>query len=138
MATSTVLSNPVFKVGAVDLSDQCTNATLSQKTTALQANAFGSTAITYTAGLQDNSLSVDLYWSTAATETYATLKSLVGSGTVAVTITPDPVAGVSATNPAMTFTNTFLASLPLTTAVAALGTYSITLSGGSYAEVVTP
>ncbi len=31
----------------------------------------------YTAGLQENSVTLDLYWSTASTETYATLNPLV-------------------------------------------------------------
>jgi hypothetical protein len=132
MATSTVMSNPVFKVGAVDLSDQCTSATLSQKTTALQANAFGSTAVTYTAGLQDNSLSVDLYWSTAASETYATLKSLLGTSIASITIQGSSAA-TSATNPIGTLTNSYLQELPVAYSLGELTKCTVTFMGGSFA-----
>ena len=86
MATSTYLSNPVVKIGAVDISDQTTAATLSNTIQELQGNGFGSTAVSYVAGLQNNSLTLDLYWSTAASETYATLKSLVGTVITTITI----------------------------------------------------
>jgi len=131
MAVSTVLSNPVFKVGAVDLSDQCTSATLSQKTTALQANAFGSTAVSYTAGLQDNTLSVDLYWSTAASETYATLKSLLGTVIASITIQGSSAA-TSATNPIGTLTNSYLQELPVAYALGELTKCTVQFMGGNF------
>lgn len=132
MATSTVLSNPVFKIGAVDLSDQCTSASLSQKTTALQANAFGSTAISYTAGLQDNTLTVDLYWSTAATETYATLKSLLGTNIASITIQGSSAA-TSATNPLGTLANSYLAELPVAYSLGELTKCTVSFMGGTFA-----
>ena len=64
MATSTYLSNPVVKIGAVDISDQCTSAVVHQKTTALNSTTFGVTAMVNVAGLQDNSIDLELYWST--------------------------------------------------------------------------
>jgi hypothetical protein len=132
MATSTVLSNPVVKIGAVDLSDQCTAATLTQQIQELQANAFGSTAIAYVAGLQNNSLQLDLYWSTAASETYATLKSLVGTVIASVTIQGSSAA-TSATNPIGTLTGSYLGTLPVVYSLGALTTCSITLMGGAFA-----
>ena len=132
MATSTVLSNPVVSIGAVDLSDQCTSATLSQKTTALQANAFGSTAISYTAGLQDNSLSLDLYWSTAATETYSTLKSLIGTNIASITIKGSSAA-VSATNALGTLANSYLQELPVAYSLGELTKCTVTFMGGTFA-----
>lgn len=132
MATSTVLSNPVVKIGAVDLSDQCTAATLTQQIQELQANAFGSTAIAYVAGLQNNSLTLDLYWSTAASETYATLKSLVGTVIASVTIQGSSAA-TSATNPLGTLTGSYLGTLPIVYSLGALTTCSITLMGGAFA-----
>ena len=132
MATSTVLSNPVVKIGAVDLSDQCTAATLTQTIQNLQANAFGSTAIAYVGGLQDNSLTLDLYWSTAASETYATLKSLVGTVITTVTIQGSSAA-TSATNPLGTLTGSYLPTLPVVYSLGALTTCSITLMGGTFA-----
>ena len=132
MATSTTLSNPVIAIGAVDLSDQCTSATLTQTIQELQANAFGSTAVAYVGGLQNNSLTLDLYWSTAASETYATLKALVGTVIATVTIKGSSAA-TSATNPMGTLTGSYLPSLPVVYSLGELTTCSITLMGGTFA-----
>ena len=132
MATSTVLSNPVFKIGAVDLSDQCTSASLSQKIQNLQANGFGSTAIAYVGGLQDNTLSVDLYWSTADTETYATLKSLVGTVIASITIQGSSAA-TSATNPLGTLAGSYLAEIPVVYSLGELVKCTVQFMGGTFA-----
>lgn len=132
MATSTTLSNPVIKFGAVDLSDQCTSATLSQKIQNLQANAFGSTAIAYVGGLQDNTLSLDLYWSTASSETYATLKSLVGTVIATITIQGSSAA-TSATNPLGTLSGAYLPELPIVYSLGELTKCTIQLMGGTFA-----
>ena len=132
MPTSTTLSNPVIAIGAVDLSDQCTSATLTQTIQELQANAFGSTAVAYVGGLQNNSLTLDLYWSTAASETYATLKALVGTVITTVTIKGSSAA-TSATNPMGTLTGSYLPSLPVVYSLGELTTCSITLMGGTFA-----
>jgi hypothetical protein len=131
MATSTYLSNPVVTVNAVDLSDQCSGATVNQTFAQLSNTAFGDTAMKYTAGLQENSITLDLYWSTASTETYATLKSLVGTSTN-VTI-KQTSAAVSATNPLGTLTGGFLAELPVVYTVGELATCSVTFNGGTFA-----
>lgn len=131
MATSTYLSNPVVTVNAVDLSDQCSGATVSQTFAQLSTTAFGDTAMKYTAGLQENSVTLDLYWSTASSETYATLKSLVGTSTT-VTI-KGTSAATSATNPLGTLTGGFLAELPVVYTVGELATCSITFNGGTFA-----
>ena len=132
MATSTYLSNPVVKIGAVDISDQTTAATLSQTIQELPANGFGSTAVAYVGGLQNNTLTLDLYWSTAASETYATLKSLVGTVITTVTI-KGSAAAISATNPLGTLTGSYLPSLPVVYTLGELSTCSITLMGGTFA-----
>lgn len=131
MATSTYLSNPVVTVNAVDLSDQCSGATVNQTFAQLSNTAFGDTAMKYTAGLQENSITLDLYWSTASTETYATLKSLVGTSTN-VTIKGSSAA-TSATNPLGTLTGGFLAELPVVYTVGELATCSVTFNGGTFA-----
>jgi len=131
MATSTYLSNPVVTVNAVDLSDQCSGATVNQTFAQLSNTAFGDTAMKYTAGLQENSVTLDLYWSTASSETYATLKSLVGTSTT-VTIKGSSAA-TSATNPLGTLTGGFLAELPVVYTVGELATCSITFNGGTFA-----
>ncbi len=131
MATSTYLSNPVVTVNAVDLSDQCSGATVNQTFAQLSNTAFGDTAMKYTAGLQENSITLDLYWSTASSETYATLKALVGTSTN-VTIKGSSAA-TSATNPLGTLTGGFLAELPVVYTVGELATCSVTFNGGTFA-----
>ena len=131
MATSTYLSNPVVTINAVDISDQCTSATISQQYDQLEATAFGDTAHKYVQGLQNNSITLDLYWSTAASETYATLKALVGTSTN-ITIKGSSAA-TSATNPLGTLTGGFLAELPVAYTLGELATVSITFNGGTWA-----
>ena len=131
MATSTYLSNPVVTVNAVDLSDQCSGATVNQTFAQLSNTAFGDTAMKYTAGLQENSITLDLYWSTASSETYATLKSLVGTSTN-VTIKGSSGA-TSGTNPLGTLTGGFLAELPVVYTGGELATCSVTFNGGTFA-----
>lgn len=132
MATSTYLSNPVVKIGAVDISDQCTAATLTQTTQELQSNGFGSTAVAYVAGLQNNSLTLDLYWSTAASETYATFKSLVGTVIATITIQGSSAA-TSATNPLGTLTGSYMPTLSPAYSLGALTTCSVSFMGGTFA-----
>lgn len=136
MATSTILSNPVVTVNSVDLSDQCTSATFTQRYAELTATAFGDTDNKYVKGLGDHEVTLDLYMSYAASETYATLKDLVGTAT---TVVVKPAVGTdSATNPGFTLTGAFLAELPHSFALGELSTTSITFHGGVYTADVTP
>lgn len=131
MATSTYLSNPVVTINSVDLTDQTTSAVLTRVIESLESTAFGSTSRVYTSGLENNSLTVTLYNSYAATETYATLKALVGTQLV-VKVKPTSSA-TSATNPEHTLTNTYLETLPLVNGqLGALDTIDITFTGGVY------
>ena len=135
MATSTYLSNPSLTVNAVDLSDQTTAATLTVKYDALESTAFGSTSRVYTAGLGDHELTVELYMSYAASETYATLATLVGTATTVV-MKPTSSA-VGATNPSFTLTGTYLEALPVIDAtLGELSSISLTFRGGTYAAAV--
>ena len=81
MATSTVLSNPVVTVNNVDITDNVTSAVFHQMITQLRATSFGDSAEKYTAGLGDHSVELEVYQSFAATETWVTLKALVGTTT---------------------------------------------------------
>lgn len=131
MATSTYLSNPVVTINSVDLTDQTTSAVLTRVIESLESTAFGSTSRVYTSGLENSSLTVTLYNSYAATETYATLKALVGTQLV-VKVKPTSSA-TSATNPEHTLTNTYLETLPLVNGqLGALDTIDITFTGGVY------
>jgi hypothetical protein len=131
MATSTYLSNPSVTINSVDLSDQCTSATLTVKYDALESTAFGGSSRVYTAGLGDHELTVELFMSYAATETYATLATLVGTAT---TVIVKPTSGTtSATNPSMQLVGSFLESLPVLDAtLGELSSISLTFRGGVY------
>jgi hypothetical protein len=136
MATATYLSNPVVTVNAIDLTDQCTGATVNINYDQLEATAFGDNNRKYVSGLGSHSFTLDFYASFAATETWITLSSLVGNTTI---VTVQPTSGTeSATNPKMTLTGTFLATLPVVSALGALGTISVTFNGGTYTSDVTP
>ena len=131
MATSTYLSNPVVTINAVDLTDQCSSANLTRVIEALESTSFGKTARVYTAGLENSTLTLTMYNSFAATETYATLAALVGTSTT-VTIKPTSAA-TSATCPLSTLTGCYLETLPIVNAaLGALDTIDIVFTGGVY------
>ena len=134
MATSTYLSNPNVTVNAVSLQDQCQGLVFTRTIEALESTAFGTTSRVYTAGLENSTLQLDLYASFATSETYATLKSLVGTSTT-VSWSPSATSPGTATNPTMTLTGAYLEALPYTMALGSLGTMSITFTGGVYSVV---
>jgi hypothetical protein len=137
MPTTTYLSNPVVTVNSVDLSDQCSAATLTRTVEALESTAFGSTSRVYVGGLEANELTLTLYMSYASSETYATLKSLVGTQT---TVKVQPASGAeSATNPIMQLSACYLETLPVMNAsLGELSTIDIVFRGGTYSEDITP
>jgi hypothetical protein len=136
MATSVYLSNPSVTINSVDLSDQCTAATITYNVEALENTAFGSTARTYTAGLANNSITVTLYQSYAAAETEISVYSLVGTTT---TLVLQPASGaVSATNPSYTLTGAYLEShTPINASLGELSTIDLTFTGGTLAKATS-
>ena len=131
MATSTYLSNPNVTIGAVSLQDQCHGLVFTRTIEALESTAFGSGSRVYTAGLENSTLQLDRYASFATSETYATLKSLVGTQ-VTVSWSPSATSPGTATNPTMTLTGAYLEAIPYTMALGALGTVAVTFTGGVY------
>ena len=135
MATSTYLSNPVVTINAVDMSDQCTSAVLTRVIESLEATAFGQTNRSYVGGLENSTLTVSMYNSFAVSETYATLKALVGTQ-VTVKVKPTSAA-TSATNPESTLTAAYMESLPIVNGqLGALDTIDITFTGGAYSVAI--
>lgn len=131
MSTSTYLSNPVVTVNSVDLSNQCTAATFTRRVDQLEATAFSDTNRKFVTGLGNHELTLSLYMSYEATETYATLASLVGT-TTTVRVQPSAPPD-SATNPGFILTGTFLSELPVINAtMGELSTIDITFTGGVY------
>ena len=142
MATSTYLANSVVEIGTssasvTDITDQVTAVTVNFVVEALEDTAFGSTARTNTAGLQNNSASITLYASYAATESYATLSALVGTKCF-LRVKPTSAA-LSATNPGFELSSTFLSALPVVNSnLGELAVYEIELMGGTYVADITP
>jgi len=134
MATSTYLSSPNVTVNSISLQDQCHGLTFTRTIEALESTAFGSGSRVYVAGLENSTLSLDLYLSFAASETYATLKALVGTSTT-VSWSPSATSPGTATNPTMTLTGAYLEALPYEAALGALGQISVTFTGGVYSVV---
>ena len=141
MATSTYLSNPVVLIGATsaattDITDQVSAATLTVTAEALEDTAFGATSRTMTAGLFSNSLTLTVYASYAASESYAVLSALLGTKCY---VKVSPASGAnSATNPGFELTSTFLSAIPVINAsLGELSTYEIELQGGVYTIDVT-
>jgi hypothetical protein len=136
MATSVYLSNPSVTINSVDLSDQCTAATITYTVEALENTAFGSTSRTYTGGLANNSVTVTLYQSYAATETEVSVYSLVGTTTTLV-IKPSSAA-VSSTNPSYTLSTAYLEShTPINASLGELSTIDLTFTGGTLAKATS-
>jgi hypothetical protein len=94
----------------------------------------------YVGGLEANELTLTLYMSYAASETYATLAGLVGTQ-FNVTVSPaaPSVPGTyTATNPGFILTGAYLASLPVINAtMGELSTIDITIQGGLYSVDVS-
>jgi hypothetical protein len=136
MATSVYLSNPSVTINSVDLSDQCTAATITYLVEQLENTAFGSTARSYTSGLQNNTVTVTLYQSYAGSETEASIYSLVGTTT---TLVLKPASGAaSATNPSYTITGAYLEShTPINASLGELSTIDLTFTGGSIAKATS-
>ena len=134
MATSTLLSNPVFTINAVDCTDQTTSLLPKIKQTALAATSFGDTSVKFTAGLFDNEVTAEMYWSEAAAETYATLKALLGTTT---TITWKATsAATSATNVMESLVGCYLEELSPAYKMGDLSTISVTFKGGTYSVAI--
>lgn len=136
MATTTFLGNASITINSVDLSDQATSVTLTYTAEALESTAFGDTARKYTAGLQNNEVTVTLLQSYAATETEATVYGLVGT-TTNIVIKPTSAA-VSATNPSYTLTGAYLESeTPINSSVGELATIQLTFRGGTLVKATS-
>ena len=139
MATSTYLSNPGVVVNSVSLTDQCTSATVTNTAEALESTAFGGTSRVFVAGLFNQEITLDLYMSYAASETYATLAALVGTTTtVKVSNTVAGLTTASPTEPRFELVGAYLEALPVINAsMGELSTISIVFKGGVLTTVTS-
>ena len=135
--SSTYLSNPSVTINSVDLTDQCTSAVINYVAEQLENTTFSNTSRSFTSGLFSNTVTVTLYQSYAATETEASIYSLVGTTTNLVLKPSSEV--ISATNPQYTLTGAYLsAHTPINASLGELSTIDLTFSGGVLAKIVAP
>ena len=129
MATSVFLSNlTTLTVNSVSLIDQATSVTFVNTAEQLEKTSFGSTSRVYTAGLFANEVTMTLYNSYLASETYQTLAALVGTSTTVVASITD-----GAVTKTFTLTDCYLESLPVVNgSLGELSTVDLTFSGGVY------
>jgi hypothetical protein len=141
MPASTYLSNPKVMIGTaigtiVDISDDVVAATLTVTAEALEDTAFGQTSRTMTAGLFSNSLTLTVFASYAASQSYAILSPLLGTK---CTVKVNPTAAADgATNPGFVLVDCYLSSIPVINAsLGELSQWDIELQGGTYSVDVT-
>jgi hypothetical protein len=126
-------------VNSVSLTDQCTSAMVTNRVDALEATAFGGTSRVFVSGLYNQEITLELYMSYAASETYATLAALVGTTTtVKVSNTVAGLTTASPTEPRFELVGAFLAELPVIDAtMGELSTISVTFQGGVLTTVIS-
>lgn len=133
MAT-VVLKDASITINSVDLSTYGNSVELNYEIESVEVTAFGGQR-SFTGGLQNNTLTVELMQDFAATKTEATIFPLVGTQT---TVVIKPTSGaVGATNPSYTLTGTYLAShTPVAATVGELAMTSLTFTGGTLTKAV--
>jgi hypothetical protein len=89
------------KIGAVDITDHVTSATLTQSADELEITSLGDSARKYVAGLQTGTLDLEFLNDFAAANVCATLQSAIYT-TVTAKLVPGPGTTISATNPLYT------------------------------------
>jgi hypothetical protein len=130
-----VLTNVEVNIAGVDLSNHIASVTLGSTYDVIETTAFAgvsgaagnvpNAAKTRTAGLVDNSVTLEFHQDFAASSVEATIYPLLGTE-VAVVVQPVASASVSADNPSYTFQAVVSEWTPLNGAVGELATASVT------------
>jgi len=129
MATSVFLSNlSALTVNSVSLVDQCTGITFTNLKESLDVTTLADTSRVNKGGLFNNEVTMTLFQSYIASETYATLAALVGTQTTVVATVID-----GAVTKVFTLANCYLESMPVISAnLGEMSTIDITFTGGTY------
>ena len=129
MATSVFLSNlSALTVNSVSLVDQCTGISFVNLKESLDVTTLADTSRVNKGGLFNNEVTMTLFQSYIASETYATLAALVGTQTTVVATVID-----GAVTKVFTLANCYLESMPVISAsLGEMSTIDITFTGGSY------
>lgn len=134
-----VLTNAFISVGGTTLSSFGNSVTLTYEKDSIEITSFGDSGHKFTGGLENNSCEIALMQDFAVSPSNAveaTVYPLVGT-TTTVIIKPNG-ATTSATNPAYTLSNTYLAAhTPVAGAVGELATTTLTFTGGTLAKATS-
>lgn len=131
-----VLTNAHITVNSVVLSSNANSVTLNYEVEQVENTGFGSTGHTFQGGLQNNSVDIEFMQDFAAANVEATVFPLVGSTTTLI-VRPNG-ATTSATNPAYTISNAYLAAhTPVAATVGELAMTSLTFTGGTLAKATS-
>jgi hypothetical protein len=129
-----VLKDASITINAVDLSSLSNNVEITYEIESVEVTAFGGNR-SFTGGLQNNSVTVEIMQDFAATKTEATIFPLVGTTTTLVF--KPTTSAVGATNPSYTITGAYLAShTPISATVGELAMTSLTFTGGTLVKAV--
>jgi hypothetical protein len=130
-----VLTNVEVNIAGVDLSNHIASVTLGSTYDVIETTAFAgvsgaagnvpNAAKTRTAGLVDNSVTLEFHQDFAASSVEQTIYPLLGT-TVQVVVQPVASGSVDATNPSYTFQAVVSEWTPLNGAVGELATASVT------------
>lgn len=130
-----VLKDASITINSVDLSSLSNNVEITYEIESVEVTAFGGNR-SFTGGLQNNSVTVEIMQDFAATKTEATIFPLVGTTTTLV-FKPTSAA-VSATNPSYTISGAYLAShTPISATVGELAMTSLTFTGGTLVKATS-
>ena len=130
-----VLKDATITINSVALADHANSVTVNYEIDSVEVTAFGSGGHTFTGGLQNNSVEIQLMQDYATSNVEATIYPLVGT-TTTIVVKPTSSA-VGATNPSYTISNAFLAAhTPVAGAVGELGMTSLSFTGGTIVKAV--
>jgi hypothetical protein len=139
-----VLTNAYISIGGTVLSDHVNSVTLTYEKDSIEITAFGDSGHKFTGGLENNTAEIAIMQDFATTipsgspttSVEALIYPLVGTTT---TVIVKPNGGTtSATNPAYTLSNTFLAShTPVAGGVGELAMTTLSFTGGSLAKATS-
>ena len=130
-----VLKDASITINSVSLADHANSVTVNYEIDSVEVTAFGSGGHTFTGGLQNNSVEIQLMQDYATSNVEATIYPLVGT-TTTIVVKPTSSA-VGATNPSYTISNAYLAAhTPVAGAVGELGMTTLSFTGGTIVKAV--
>ena len=131
------LSNPVITINGEDYTGYCTSITITSEKEALEDTVFGMTAREFQAGLESNSAEITLFMDYSATGAWHFLNALYGTK---FEVKAKPFdAAISATNPELILSNTYLASLDqISASLGELQSITMSTQGGEFTTDITP